>query len=708
VKNDYASVQEQSGIRAGDGGFHVTVGGNTDLKGGVISSSATGAASSSLVTATLTQSDIANHATVDASSVGISGGFKVDGDSRNAPKTGTEDGSKSILHLEEPKGATGVNLPSSAAVSSNDSGTTRSGVGAGTLVITDEVAQQALTGQGAVQAAGGVNRNVGTGSDTSGRVINNFDQNATNAALEISSAFNSTVAAPLAAKAANFVGDIGKANEKSAQIQADAYTQRAKDAKEVGNAEAALAYSAKAAEAQATADSWGDNGLNRVALHLAAQGLIGGLAGGNAGAISSIAGVAGGNLGQQLGKTLGEAEADRQGLEGDDRQSLVTTYQETLATIAGAVAGLALSNAAGNRSQNALATVAMSANTADTVDKFNRQLHPKEVQVIQNKSQDFAKLLFATDKPTEQQTAQAQAYLVLAAAADVDVGQQRANSGLNFDQNYIEAKKYLTTLNDTFVNDGGQLQKVFTVKGNEAYDPGKYASYNALQLLLPVMAEGASTGAVRRPETVCDIVCIRQFNGQATPISHHSGDFVKDKLDDLYSNMVAGGWNGVRAVGKGYTTVALGAIGGLDAEVAGGAAMQKVLAMAETAQTGKLVGGVGAVSASNWLKASATGFGLGGVTEFALHPDASPASITTAGGIGAITGPLKLGLNAYSGLANQWIPTSLPNAITAVSSWGAGTTIKYEVNSRAYEPNSSWWTSPLVPCAPIPPRKACK
>lgn len=35
VRNDYARVQEQSGIRAGDGGFHVAVGGNTELKGGM-------------------------------------------------------------------------------------------------------------------------------------------------------------------------------------------------------------------------------------------------------------------------------------------------------------------------------------------------------------------------------------------------------------------------------------------------------------------------------------------------------------------------------------------------------------------------------------------------------------------------------------------------------------------------------------------------
>ena len=38
VNSDYASVTEQSGIRAGDGGFQVAVIGDTDLKGGAIAS----------------------------------------------------------------------------------------------------------------------------------------------------------------------------------------------------------------------------------------------------------------------------------------------------------------------------------------------------------------------------------------------------------------------------------------------------------------------------------------------------------------------------------------------------------------------------------------------------------------------------------------------------------------------------------------------
>ncbi|MFP3454474.1 hypothetical protein R0K30_23005, partial [Bacillus sp. SIMBA_154] len=39
MNSDYAAVGEQSGIKAGDGGFDINVSGNTDLKGGVIASS---------------------------------------------------------------------------------------------------------------------------------------------------------------------------------------------------------------------------------------------------------------------------------------------------------------------------------------------------------------------------------------------------------------------------------------------------------------------------------------------------------------------------------------------------------------------------------------------------------------------------------------------------------------------------------------------
>jgi filamentous hemagglutinin len=74
--SNYASVNEQSGIQAGDGGFTVNVKGNTDLKGATIASSdkATQEGKNTLITHTLTTSDINNSMSASASSSGVSVG----------------------------------------------------------------------------------------------------------------------------------------------------------------------------------------------------------------------------------------------------------------------------------------------------------------------------------------------------------------------------------------------------------------------------------------------------------------------------------------------------------------------------------------------------------------------------------------------------------------------------------------------------------
>jgi filamentous hemagglutinin len=372
LHSDYASVQEQSGIRAGDGGFQVTVGGNTDLKGGVISSSAAGADASGLVTVTLTHSDIANKSTTSGISIGVSGGATVAGKADSA--AGKDDTGPKLGNMG-PSGA-GVGLPSASAISSNESGTTRSGIGAGNLLITDNAAQLALTGQGVAQTVAGINRGVVTGSDTSGRIANNFDANAANAALSVSRAFTAS-AAPIAA---NVVGSIAQQKQAAADLQAKMYNELADQA---GDTDEAKAYRQKAADAEATAKSWGDNGINRLALHSAAQGLIGGLSNGGAGALTDIAGVAGGNLGQQLGAELGKAAAAQQHLNEDDTNKLVSTYQETFATVGGALAGMAVSGTGATANQNGLATALVAGNTANTVDVYNRQLHDDEIKLLE-------------------------------------------------------------------------------------------------------------------------------------------------------------------------------------------------------------------------------------------------------------------------------------------------------------------------------------
>jgi len=75
INSNYASVMEQSGIKAGDGGYKVKVKGNTDLKGAVIAASDEGLKLASFSTGgKLTQSDIQNSASYNAESEAVSAG----------------------------------------------------------------------------------------------------------------------------------------------------------------------------------------------------------------------------------------------------------------------------------------------------------------------------------------------------------------------------------------------------------------------------------------------------------------------------------------------------------------------------------------------------------------------------------------------------------------------------------------------------------
>lgn len=69
IDSDYNSVIDQAGIYAGEGGFNIEVGKNTDLKGGIIASEAT-PNKNKISTETLTYSDIENKAEYNASKTG--------------------------------------------------------------------------------------------------------------------------------------------------------------------------------------------------------------------------------------------------------------------------------------------------------------------------------------------------------------------------------------------------------------------------------------------------------------------------------------------------------------------------------------------------------------------------------------------------------------------------------------------------------------
>jgi len=141
----YASVNEYAGIMAGDGGFDISVGGNTHLKGGVIASTeqAVKEGSNQLITGSLTTEDIDNHSEYEVK--GESSGIGI-----------------SLTPGNSLPGLT-PGLPIKGKDSDSESSTTTSGISGGTIIITDEGKQQELTGKTSEETIEELNRDVITG-----------------------------------------------------------------------------------------------------------------------------------------------------------------------------------------------------------------------------------------------------------------------------------------------------------------------------------------------------------------------------------------------------------------------------------------------------------------------------------------------------------------------------------------------------------------
>ncbi|WP_425510749.1 hemagglutinin repeat-containing protein [Xanthomonas cassavae] len=113
VNSSYTSVNEQSGIQAGNGGFDITVGGNTHLVGGAIASTAD-AALNRLSTESLTVDDLQNEAKAKASNIGVGAGTSGAGLAQSAASAG---------------------LSALGSANSNATSTTRSDIAAGAIEI---------------------------------------------------------------------------------------------------------------------------------------------------------------------------------------------------------------------------------------------------------------------------------------------------------------------------------------------------------------------------------------------------------------------------------------------------------------------------------------------------------------------------------------------------------------------------------------------
>nr|WP_242628780.1 hemagglutinin repeat-containing protein [Xanthomonas oryzae] len=322
VNGDFASVKEQSGIQAGDGGFNLRVGGNTDLKGGVIASTqaAVDAGANRLQTGTLTVSDLTNTNNYKATGISLSGGYAAGGsDGKDGAKTQTQtppttNQGSSWSWQNQGSGAQGASAGYSSKSGSETSLTT-SGISGGTLVITDQAGQQAKTGQSVSDVLAALNRDVHTGDSANG-LVKGWDgqklQQQVSAGAEITATFGQ--------QASKFVGDYATTKANQLRLQ--------------GNEEEAA--------------KWDEGGEYRVAAHTA----IGLLGGGVQGALGSATAATAAPMLNELTKDLPDGVREAVG--------------------AGIAAGL-----------GAVTGGASGAATAFNEDTNNRQLHQVEAKALE-------------------------------------------------------------------------------------------------------------------------------------------------------------------------------------------------------------------------------------------------------------------------------------------------------------------------------------
>jgi len=321
AKGDFASVTEQTGIQAGDGGFDITVKGNTDLKGAVIASTqaAVDQQLNQLTTGTLTASNIDNHSDYSASSVSLSGGFSVKGDSKSDASTQGGEGGKSpsgmTLWNANKTGVNGGGIGASSD-SGSDSSTTYAGISGAEITITDESGQLAKTGQSTADVVASIRRDVITGDGGNG-----LSKNWNGQQLMQEQAANAQIIAAFGQQASQAVGFY-------AQSQFNELKAKAEAAHNAGDEASTQAFLREA-------EAWAEGGAARVALHA----VVGGLSGG-------VQGAAGATVSQLSIDFIGSKIA---------QTDLPLILKETLVVAAGASLGASVGGiAGGNSSFNAI------------------------------------------------------------------------------------------------------------------------------------------------------------------------------------------------------------------------------------------------------------------------------------------------------------------------------------------------------------------
>lgn len=286
ANGSYAGVTEQSGIRVGADGFNINVHGNTDLKGGIIASTAD-ISKNTLTTGTLTFSDIENQSSYDAKSSGIGAGGSVGNGGNNYATTGT---------TSVPNSG-GITPSLSQHDSGSDSASARSAIAAGTINVTDQANQ--------TQDLANLSRDT---SNTNGTINNTPDLN--NLLDKQSDTMSAAAAAGQAV--ARRIGDYAQLKYDEAQANGD----------------------------QAGMNAWRDGGTARAEMQSAGAALVAGLGGGAGTAVAGAVGAGAASLAAGKLNDLSDAIAGASPTGNAEMdKALGNIVANAVATSAGYVAG---------------------------------------------------------------------------------------------------------------------------------------------------------------------------------------------------------------------------------------------------------------------------------------------------------------------------------------------------------------------------------
>ncbi|WP_052688510.1 hemagglutinin repeat-containing protein [Xanthomonas albilineans] len=337
VDGDFASVREQSGIQAGDGGFDITVHGNTDLKGATIASTqaAIDQGRNRLSTGTLTVADITNTSHYKATGVNLSGGYAAggsdgksdgksdgsSGDTASSQMPSTVNNGSAWSWQNQGSGARGT-AAGYDSKSGSQTSITHSGISGGDLTITDAAGQQAKSGKSIADTLAALNRDVHTGDSGNGLVK---DWNGQQLQQQVKA--GAEIMATFGQQASKAIGDY--ASQKALELRAQ------------GN--------------EAEAAKWDEGGAYRVAAH-AAMGALGG----------GVQGALGAGAAASAAPRLNELTKD---LPDGVREAVGAGLAAGLGSVTGGASGAA---------------------TAFNEDTNNRQLHPDEVKWINDNAGKFA------------------------------------------------------------------------------------------------------------------------------------------------------------------------------------------------------------------------------------------------------------------------------------------------------------------------------